>query len=99
MPGGIDHQPSVNECWFILNLYRQYVLSTFLVLKPGTLIRLQKSLKPMYHTNIGLGLETGFISGDVQTIGLLLGGEDAAELWFLDLDGKLGAESLEFHPI
>jgi hypothetical protein len=53
----------------------------------------------MYHADIGFGLETGLISGDVQTVGLLLGGEDASQLWLLDLDGKLSTESLKFHPI
>lgn len=75
------------------------MLSTLLVLKPGALIRLQESLNPMHHTNIGLSLETGIVSSDVQTIGLLLGGEDAAELWLLDLDSKLSAESLELNRI
>ncbi len=95
----IHHEPSVNECWLIFNLNRQFLLKTFLVLEPGAFKRLQEGLEPTHHADVSLGFEVGLVGCDVQAVGLLFGCEDASQLWLFDLNGELIGKAFELDAI
>lgn len=99
VPRGINHEASVNECRFVFDLNGELMLQAFFILEPGTLKRLEESLKPAQNSDVSICFEVGFIGCDVQAVRLLFGGEDAFELWFFDLNGEFVGEAFEFDAV